>query len=263
MSEQPQAQANVVQPGKPTHVHSRSAVGQPQTVHPHPSVSGRSEETLSDDGVGDDFVFQENSKQRRKRRRLQQSSAVDNRKQDSVPSGPPTSRSTARRKPLLVGKQLVSRESSGLYAAGPRKIVYCVDNVDQSVTVDKLKKYVEDMGVRVVTCFEVNPRRSQWQRDRQLFPRRKTFRLCINRADNNNLLRAELWTEDVTVSKWFFKSASENTGTRAAAYSDNVDPIDEYSASGVIDNDHLNVDADADMDETVIEVNLPDCTTAS
>ena len=71
-----------------------------------------------------------------------------------------------------------------------------------------------------------------------------------------------MWPEDVTVSKWFLESASENICTRAAAYGDNADPVDESSVSGVTDNDHLNAAAD-DMDETVIEVNLPDYTTTS
>jgi len=65
VNEQPRAQASVVQLGKPTHVHSFPTAAQPQTGHLHPSVSGRSIESLSDGAVGDDFVFQENRKQRR------------------------------------------------------------------------------------------------------------------------------------------------------------------------------------------------------
>ena len=80
-----------------THTHVRWTLSHKLFILILLSLVSRLMESLSDVVVGDNFVFQGNSKQQRKRRHLQQSSADDNRKHGSIPSVPPTSsRSTAQ-----------------------------------------------------------------------------------------------------------------------------------------------------------------------
>jgi len=68
-----------------------------------------------------------------------------------------------------------------------------------------MTKFVEEMGVRVVSCYKVNPRRPQWQRRRGIkVEDRHTFRLCVPRDDCKKLLHAENWPEYMSVSRWVF-----------------------------------------------------------
>lgn len=78
-----------------------------------------------------------------------------------------------------------------IVAAKPYKSVYCVENIDASVDAHKLISFVSSLGVRVFSCFEVKPRMSARQRLHGITPSHKTFRLCINRADNNTLLQSD------------------------------------------------------------------------
>ena len=118
------------------------------------------------------------------------------------------------------------------------------------------KTFVESLGVRVVTCFEVKPRLSQWQRKRQIQPSHKTFRLCINRADNSRMLDAELWPEDISISRWFFKNTAEKVkdsddqASRSETDADNA----AAAAAADVDAERLNIDPD----ETIISGDLDD-----
>ena len=137
-----------------------------------------------------------------------------------------TEKSLNSRKPLVVGKSTVlgsnmnminnNGQNSLVSAAKPFKSIYCVDNVSPSCDVSSMVEFVSDLGVRVLSCFEVIPRhrrfnraQAQTQGDQSgggqcLTPTSKAFRLCINRADNSLLLRDDVWPSDITISKWYF-----------------------------------------------------------
>ena len=104
---------------------------------------------------------------------------------------------------MIVGKRYAATGASAsinqggynvsVMVAKPYKSMYCIDNIDMSVDADKLKRFVSSLGVCVLSCYEVKPRMSACQRLRGITPSHKTFRLCINQADNNTLLQAESW----------------------------------------------------------------------
>jgi hypothetical protein len=98
------------------------------------------------------------------------------------------------------------------------KEVFCIDNVDVSLTATDIIQFVEGMQVRVISCFETIPRRSTRQRQRNEVPDdRKAFRLCIVQSDRGNLLQDDNWPANITVSSWFFKGQSNVTGQIATS----------------------------------------------
>ena len=112
-------------------------------------------------------------------------------------------------KTLIVGKgSAVGLSSSGstshLVAARQFKALFCVDNVGECIEVNDLVQFVSSLGVRVISCFKVKPRISIFQRENRIKPAHSTFRLCINRADTEQLLQASKWPSDILISEWFF-----------------------------------------------------------
>jgi hypothetical protein len=108
------------------------------------------------------------------------------------------------RKPLIIGKNAITsngvnnNHNTTIVAARPLKAVFCVDNVSAVYGVSELCEFVVGLGVRVLSCFEVAPRYSCWQRVQFMKQQgeaaplfRKAFRLCINQVDTVLLLRAE------------------------------------------------------------------------
>jgi len=133
---------------------------------------------------------------------------------DTVPSS--VKPSTSTRKPLMVGKRpmlITSSATNRLVAAKPLKLVLCVDNVALDQTERDLQEFVTSIGVRVLSCFKVKPRLSVWERINKITPNHSTFRLCINRADRNQLLNSDLWPEDIVITHYFFKSSIQDANT--------------------------------------------------
>ena len=75
-------------------------------------------------------------------------------------------------------------------------------DIDMQHTVRDVSELVSDRGVRVLSCFEVRPRR---RRSDTASPSRKAFRLCIVDKDRDALLVASKWPAYVTVSDGFSK----------------------------------------------------------
>jgi len=61
------------------------------------------------------------------------------------------------------------------------------------------------LSVKVLTCFEVKPRR-RYDESEDDVRDKKAFRVCIYADELDRLLEAEAWPEYVTVSTWFTKS---------------------------------------------------------
>ena len=155
------------------------------------------------------------------------------------------------RRPLMVGTGSSNTQTSSdtqprVQAASQPlwKAVYCVDNIATTVTETDLKDFVTGLGVQVVSCFEVRPRRAPWQVRRNIVPdSRKTFRLCIRRQDDKKLLNAASWPSDISISKWFFKSSTSagttdkneaTEPTAAAAETDAMVITDEHDADKTV-----------------------------
>jgi hypothetical protein len=118
-----------------------------------------------------------------------------------------------RRRPLAVGHAAPRHDSPGhitLMAAPKKRIdssVFYVDNIDQSHTADDIRKFVSSFSVRVLSCFEVKPRKRRFD----YMPNRKAFRLCIFTSDRDKLIDENKWPQSVTISEWFFKRNQSET----------------------------------------------------
>lgn len=144
---------------------------------------------------------------------------VQNKKKRHKPdtSGPrPADGSNNRRRPLAVGHATLRPNSPGhaSLSAAPRKAinseVFYIDNIGPSHTVNDVRKFVSSLSVRVLSCFEVKPRK----RRVDYMPDRKAFRLCILSEDRDKLFDENKWPMHITLSDWFFKpkdSEAENT----------------------------------------------------
>ena len=69
-----------------------------------------------------------------------------------------------------------------------------------------MRAFTSGLSVNVVSCFEANTRRRRG--DGGDTTTRKAFRVCVYEDDLERLLNANLWPDSVTISQWFFKSAS-------------------------------------------------------
>ena len=134
------------------------------------------------------------------------------------------------RAPLVYGKAKLGEINARMITAPKsfiRKSVFCVDNIDASFTADDVRNFVSKMSVRVVSCFEVKPRRRRSDdSSASTTSDRKAFRLCINSDDCDMLLNDNKWPAHVTVSKWFFKQTSSmsNTTSRPEEGNTSFDP---------------------------------------
>ena len=94
------------------------------------------------------------------------------------------------------------------------KAVFCVDNVDPSVTTDDLAAFVRSMSVSVISCFRATPRR--FRGESGPITDRAAFRLCIAAADRQRLLDDSQWPESVIISEWFYIKPTADRRQRAA-----------------------------------------------
>ena len=175
----------------------------------------------------DDTPFLDAGRKRKKKRRRVRSNG--NQQQEpqvqsvqQMKAKPSYAAMTRNGKPLFVGKQIdsgLSSTANKLVAAKPlipkiKKSVYCVDNVHNSVSVADLCAFIENLSVKVISCFETKPRRRRVESD---VIDHKAFRLCIASEDNERLLDSAMWPEFVSVSEWFFKSSTQRTSINAIA----------------------------------------------
>jgi len=137
--------------------------------------------------------------------------------------------SANRRRPLAVGHAAPRRDSPGhvsLSAAPKQSIdrsVFYIDNIGPSHSASDVRKFVSSMSVRVLSCFEVKPRK----RRIDLMPDRKAFRLCVVSDDTYKLVDETIWPQGVSISEWYFKPReSGNTG-----YTHSRTPSRDHSAT--------------------------------
>jgi len=117
---------------------------------------------------------------------------------------------------MLIGKkQFITGDHSSQH--GPSKpyvgkAVFCIDNVITSATETDIERHIKRMGVIVLLCHAVQPRRSRWQRLRGIVPAdRSTFRVCIPREQSHKLLVADAWPANITITAWRFAEKKDTT----------------------------------------------------
>ena len=94
------------------------------------------------------------------------------------------------------------------------KVVFCVDNVDPSVTTDVLAAFVKSMSVSVISCFRAAPRRLRGESGP--VTDRAAFRLRIAADDRQRLLDDSQWPESVVISDWFYIKPTADRRQRQA-----------------------------------------------
>lgn len=75
------------------------------------------------------------------------------------------------------------------------KKVFCVSNLNNEISADELKQFMEDNGLTVVNC---NITKSKFDG--------KAFHVCIYSNDVDQFLSADMWPENVVIREWFFKT---------------------------------------------------------
>ena len=95
------------------------------------------------------------------------------------------------------------------------KMVFCIDNVSRDADISSVRQFiVDDLGVNVVSLFEVKPRRRSFDLEGQY---RRAYRVCIHVDDVDRFLREDKWPDHVNVFEWFFKSDSFPSSRKATA----------------------------------------------
>ena len=86
-----------------------------------------------------------------------------------------------------------------------RKVIYCVNNVNNSTTRDELVDFITKMPVQVLTCFKIKQWISMWQKSNHVVPVKdhRTFRVCIQRDEASKFLNSDRWPRGITILAWF------------------------------------------------------------
>ena len=217
----------------------------------------------------DEFIPVRTGSRRRPRQRQRLSTGGSN-YDVAIDGGASASQSaqTARRRRSLAvyGK---STDGSTISAAQMirKKAVFCVDNVGLDGSVDKMKAFITSkLGVKVLTCFEVNPRR---RRDEDDMTDRKAFRVCIYHDDRQRFRNDRVGPESIVVSDWFFKNktavdnndrhkrrrigSDSNKNGISRTHPDVPPPVNDISID--VRNSEVDIDVDvvADVDEQAVD----------
>lgn len=145
-------------------------------------------------------------------------------RQQSSPAAAATNKRVQRPPPAAAQRQVQSQRRTFMYgkssAAGanisaaqiiPRKVIFCIDNLSRSCSVNDIKSFVSSLSVEVLSCFEVKPRRRRGE-DEGDAANRKAFRLAINADHRDRLLDESAWPNSVLISDWYFKPPADRQG---------------------------------------------------
>jgi len=179
-----------------------------------PAAENRPPTSMDDSETDDGYEKQLSRKAKRRRfsSQQQQRETADGNERSSQPAVAmrnPQRRRPPRAQPLVVG---MSTRKTDINAAKAFKQVYCIDNASKATTESQLANFVTKLGVRVFSCYEVEPRQSVYERENDIAADHLTFRLCINRADKERLLNAKTWPADLLISTWHFKNRNKDSG---------------------------------------------------
>ena len=217
------------------------------------------------------------SKRKKRKRDLSQRQQQRQQQLQQSSSQPTTNRqsSRSRRGPLLIGSQTVTDNMSRpnpVVAAKqfPKKTVLYIDNIDSNVSVADLRKFVSEMSVRVVSCFDVKPRnRRSDQDDASVVSLGKAFRLCILQEDCKLLLDPCKWPAYVRISEWYFRPQQSDQRRRseqrestpvstetAVKSADIAEPLEDTVRAEVDNSENIITDDNEAMDGTVLVADL-------
>lgn len=191
--------------------------------------------TTDDDDA--DFTLVRSKRRRSKRLRGSPYAPEADVHVNHVPSGDVEKRQ--RNGPLMIGKstaaattttESLNSASTAIKAAKPiyKKAVFCIDNIDNAVTVQGMSDFIHSLNIEVLTISETKPRR---RRNEGEVTDRKAFRVCIKQSDQDLLLNDEFWPAHVSIFEWFFKSAQTKTTQNKRAKPSTSPVADEQKQS--------------------------------
>ena len=128
-----------------------------------------------------------------------------------------------------------------------KKAIYCVDNVDTSVSDEDLLNFFTDHDIKVVSVYEAKPRRRKSEKP---VTDRRAFRVCVDSDDLPKFLNADIWPNNIVVYEWFFKA--KNATTPSAAGTDKT--LTASNTSTPITgghSDNVNQSDNMDLDQTI------------
>jgi len=182
-----------------------AAASTPVTVH------NRYSSLADDDGHNNDDEFEEPRSRKRRRSRLERQREQQQQSQQCPPATSAQTQESQQRssgeqrrsrgRVVLTGKSSVTSQRVAAAKQIIKKAVFCVDNLNPSLSADDLSSFVRNLNVRVLTCFEVKPRRRRHEEGPILD--RKAFRLCVDDADRDRLLDESKWPDSVVISQWY------------------------------------------------------------
>jgi len=95
-------------------------------------------------------------------------------------------------------------------------------NIDPSLDADDVRRFINSLDVRVISCFSFLHRR---QRNGPITDR-KAFRLCIDDSDKARLLNESKWPQSVFISDWYYLNPAERRRrSYATTYRDGVTAV--------------------------------------
>jgi len=95
-----------------------------------------------------------------------------------------------------------------------KKAIYCIDNVNPSCSVDKIKSFVSGLSVEVMSCYAAKPRRRLSDEADKEITDRKAFRICINHDHCQRFLRSDVWPDSISIREWKFKEKTDDEGVK-------------------------------------------------
>mgnify|MGYP001552521842 CR=1 FL=1 len=197
--------------------------------------------TITDDEQSDTGPFVEQRSARIKRQR--QMSAQQRRQQSQAAENNQQQQRSGRRSgaPLMIGKSVTV--GSGITAARKlvKKNIFCIDNLSPDYSVEDIRSFISNMGIGVISCFEVKPRR---RRNEIVVTNRKAFRVCISADDRERFLDDSKWPDSVAIFDWFFKPAQQTENQQESQ--PRLSPVDKrprVDAAATTHNDVTDADA--------------------
>ena len=188
------------------------------TVPPPVVIRNRFSALTSTDDERDAESFSEYHSRRSLKRMRQSSQQL----QSTTYSQPQHSEEQSRVHKQSIGQQrrrgnrLIKGSSSaviqGLSAATElvNKSVFCIDNLHPRVDVQQLSNFVRKLGVKVLSCYQIKPRRQR--NEVEPIVDRAAFRLCIDSAYREQLLVSGQWPHSVTISDWYYIKPGTDRG---------------------------------------------------
>ena len=172
--------------------------------------------TTDDEHYNSDDQFQVVRSRRSARRNKRALDTIDN--QVSERTNNAQRSQPARGKTRMFGKSSMSADSNISAAAKIyKKAVFCVDNVKDSCTQEEIQNYITNLGVKLLSCYKVKPRRSRSElqsNSPSKLTKKAAFRICIAAEDQDALLDPQNWPDSVTIADWYFKPADKDKRQR-------------------------------------------------